>query len=103
MTPIHELLSRIRHDRGFGRGQFEIGYLDRIEGTIRRVALKEIVFPAGERRVFGLVDETGQLRRIPFHRVREVYRDGQIIWQRPSLEPPDRPQTASRTRSVRAP
>ena len=84
MTPIHELLARIRHDREFGTGQFEIGYLDRIEGTIHRVALKEIVFPADERRVFEVLDESGQHRRIPFHRVREVHRDGQIIWQRPA-------------------
>ena len=82
MQPIHELLSRIRHDPEFGRGDFEIGYLDRIEGTIHRVALKEILFPAGERRVLELLDETGQTRRIPLHRVREVYRDGHIIWHR---------------------
>jgi hypothetical protein len=29
MTPIHDLLSRIRHDKEFGRGRFEIGYWDR--------------------------------------------------------------------------
>jgi uncharacterized protein (UPF0248 family) len=84
MTPIHELLARIRHDREFGRGQFEIGYFDRQEGTIQRVALQEVNFPEGERRVFELADESGQMRRIPFHRVREVYRDGQRIWHRPA-------------------
>ena len=84
MQPIHELLARIRHDREFGSRQFEIGYHDRIEGTIHRVALKEIVFPPDERRTFELVDETGRQRRIPFHRVREVRRDGQIIWRRPA-------------------
>ena len=83
MTPIHELLARIRHDRQFGKGRFEIGYFDRREGNIQRVALREIIFPEGERRVFELADESGQMRRIPFHRVREVYRDGQRIWQRP--------------------
>ena len=83
MTPIHELLARIRYDEEFGRGQFEIGYFDRREGNIQRVALREIIFPEGERRVFELADESGQMRRIPFHRVREVYRDGQRIWQRP--------------------
>jgi len=82
MTPIHELLSRIRHDKEFGRGRFEIGYLDRREGTIHRVPFQQVVFPAGERRAFELLDEVGKLRRIPFHRVREVYRDGQRIWQR---------------------
>jgi uncharacterized protein (UPF0248 family) len=83
MQPIHELLARIRHDKAFGTGQFEIGYFDRREGTILRVALKEVTFPKGERRVLELLDETGQARRIPFHRVREVYRDGQRIWHRP--------------------
>ena len=84
MTPIHELLNRIRWDKEFGQGRFEIGYYDRREGVVHRVALQEIVFPAGERRVFELVDESGESRRIPFHRVREVYRDGRIIWQRPA-------------------
>jgi uncharacterized protein (UPF0248 family) len=34
--------------------------------------------------VFEVLDESGQARRIPFHRVREVWRDGVVIWQRPS-------------------
>ena len=89
MTPIHELLNRIRWDKAFGRGRFEIGFYDRLENAIERVAFRAIVFPAGERRAFELVDASGQWRRIPFHRVREVYRNGQIIWQRPA--PPTRP------------
>jgi uncharacterized protein (UPF0248 family) len=84
MTPIHELLHRIRWDKEFGQGRFEIGYFDRHEGTIHRVALQEVVFPEDDRHTFQVVDETGQSHRIPFHRVREVVKDGQIIWQRPS-------------------
>ena len=84
MTPIHELLNRIRHDEEFGQGQFEIGYFDRTEGTIHRIAFQQIAFPADERRAFELLDQFGQSRRIPFHRVREVYRDGHRIWQRPA-------------------
>ena len=83
MTPIHELLSRIRHDKEFGRSRFQIGYFDRAEGTIHRVPFQQIVFPADERRAFELLDESGQYRRIPFHRVREVYKDDRRIWQRP--------------------
>ena len=83
MIPIHKLLDRIRWDKEFGRGFIEIGYFDRREGTIHRVALKEVLFPAGERRIFELVDEAGQVRQIPFHRIRELYRDGRIIWKRP--------------------
>jgi uncharacterized protein (UPF0248 family) len=84
MTPIHELLNRILWDKQFGQGRFEIAFQDRWEAALQRVALQEIEFPEGERRVFELVDVTGQSRRIPFHRVREVYRDGQLIWQRPA-------------------
>jgi len=86
MTPIHQLLSRIRHDPEFGTGDFELGYLDRVDGTIHRVSLRQITFPEGQHRVFELLDESGQARRIPFHRVREVFHDGRLIWHRPGSE-----------------
>jgi uncharacterized protein (UPF0248 family) len=84
MTPIPVLLSRIRWDKEFGQGRFEIGYFDRHEREVHRVALQEVAFPDDERHTFEVVDETGQARRIPFHRVREVLKDGQVIWRRPS-------------------
>ncbi len=83
MTPIHELLSRIRWDKEFGQGEFEIGYCDRFEDGVHRVALQALTFPEDDRHTFQVVDESGQARRIPFHRVREVVKDGQIIWRRP--------------------
>ncbi len=84
MMPIHELLSRIRWDKEFSQGRFEIGFYDRREQTIQRIAFQEVIFPPGGGRVFQLVDESGRLRRIPFHRIREVSRNGKIIWQRPA-------------------
>jgi uncharacterized protein (UPF0248 family) len=87
MMPIHELLNRIRWDDEFGRGRFEIGYHDRYAGALQRVAFREIVFPPGEGRVFEVTDDSGSFRRIPFHRVREVVKDGQVIWQRPPWKP----------------
>lgn len=86
MTPIHELLSRIRWDKEFGQGHFEIGYFDRYEKVVHRVALQKVAFPEDQRHTLEVVDESGQARRIPFHRVREVVKDGHVIWQRP-LEP----------------
>ena len=88
MTPIHELLNRIRWDKTFGRGRFEIGYFDRVAGVIHRVALREIQFPADRHRVFELVDDAGETRRIPFHRIREVWKNGALIWQRPNAARP---------------
>lgn len=85
MIPIHELLARIRHDPQFGQGVFELGYLDRFDTEVQRVALGIVHFPESEKkRVFQFVDADGQKRRIPFHRIREVYRDGALIWQRPT-------------------
>jgi uncharacterized protein (UPF0248 family) len=86
MTPIHKLLSRVRWDKEFGQGRFEIGYFDRYQNVVHRVALKEVSFPEDKRHTFEVVDASGQTRRIPFHRVREVVKDGQIIWQRPSVD-----------------
>jgi uncharacterized protein (UPF0248 family) len=87
MMPIHELLSRIRWDAEFGQGRFEIGYYDRYLDATERVAFREIVFPPGGGQVFEVTDESGHARRIPFHRVREVVRDGHVIWRR---SPPER-------------
>jgi uncharacterized protein (UPF0248 family) len=83
MTPIHELLSRIRWDRGFAKGRIEIGYLDRIERQVIRVPFRELRFPGDRRHVFEIVDADGVRRRIPFHRVREVRRNGRVVWRRP--------------------
>jgi hypothetical protein len=55
-----------------------------MEGKVRLVALQGITFPKSERRVLELLDEGGVVRRIPFHRIREVYRDGELIWHRPA-------------------
>ena len=82
MTPIHELLSRIRWDAEFGRGWLEIGFFDRHAGVIQRVAFRDVEFPKSGEHLFQFVDEAGQHRRVPFHRIREVWRDGARIWQR---------------------
>jgi uncharacterized protein (UPF0248 family) len=82
MIPIQELLSRIRWDASFGRSRFVIGYLDRLAGRVLHVDLREIAWDADNPTFFDLVDEDGVAHSIPFHRVREVWRDGSLIWQR---------------------
>jgi uncharacterized protein (UPF0248 family) len=83
VTPIHELLNRIRWDKEFGAGAFEIGYLDHVAHGIVRIPLGKIHFEEGNRFSFQLEDEMGETMDIPFHRIREVYRDGLLIWRRP--------------------
>ncbi|MGD8631504.1 MAG: DUF504 domain-containing protein [Gammaproteobacteria bacterium] len=82
MMPIHELLNRIRWDREFGQGEFEVGYLDRVAGEIMRVPLREVSFEPEDHFAFNLTDEEGELHSIPLHRIKQVFRNGALIWQR---------------------
>ncbi len=88
MLPIHKLLNRIRWDPRYRTGRFALGYLDRIAGGVVVVPLDFIRFPAESPGTFEVWDEDGRLHRIPFHRVRRVYRDGRIIWERPPASRP---------------
>jgi len=83
VIPIHELLNRIRWDPEFGDAAFVIGYNDRVKGCIVQVPLKHVAFagPGGDS--FEATDEDGSAHLVPYHRVREVYRDGVLIWRRP--------------------
>ncbi len=82
MIPIHELLSRIRWDKEFGQGSFEIGYYDRLLDKIIRVAFSRIIFDQEDRRVIQLKDFSGELYSVPLHRIYEVYKDKELIWHR---------------------
>lgn len=82
MLPIQQLLNRIRWDQRFRAGRFEIGYYDRRERRILMVPYERIQFPGSTPFLFEFNDEAGALRYVPFHRIRRVYRDGRIIWER---------------------
>jgi uncharacterized protein (UPF0248 family) len=82
MTPIHELLNRIRWDPEFGRGHFELAYWDRVDRRELRVPFDRHAFEGGEHFFFTAVTPDGEVHTIPLHRIRSVYRDGVPIWQR---------------------
>lgn len=82
MIPIHELLNRIKWDDDFGQAEFIIGYYDRIENEIIMVPLKAMTFDREDHFDFELIDDIGEKHTIPLHRIREVYRNSQLIWQR---------------------
>jgi uncharacterized protein (UPF0248 family) len=83
MIPIHALLDRIRWDPAFGRGDFVVGYYDRVRRGIVSVPLARIQFDPGNRFSFTAFDPDGTAHDVPLHRVREVRRDGELIWRRP--------------------
>lgn len=82
MTPIHALLSRIRWDPEFGRGEFVIGYYDRVADRIMRVPLCQVYFDPADRFACQIIDADGESHMVPLHRIREVHKDGALIWQR---------------------
>jgi uncharacterized protein (UPF0248 family) len=82
MIPIRELLSRVRRDKKVGRGEFIIGYYDRVEDAIIRLPLREILVRPDDHSAFDIIDQEGVLQSIPLHRIREVYKDGELIWHR---------------------
>lgn len=84
MVPIQQILHRIQWDPAFGAASFEIGYLDRKAGGLVRVPFRRVVMATGSNFSFDLVNEDGTARMVPFHRVREVWRDGALVWQRRS-------------------
>lgn len=83
MIPIRELFNRIRWDEQFAKGEFRIGYYDRIGDRIIHVDFRELVFEPDEHLTFTLVDTMGTIHRVPLHRVKEVYHNGELIWRRP--------------------
>ena len=83
MTPIQDLLHRIRWDPEFGKARFEVAYLDKVAGELVRVPFGEVRMEPGEHFGFGIIGLHGEETFIPYHRVREVYRDGELIWRRP--------------------
>ena len=72
----------MRWDRGFGAARFEIGYLDHKRKALVRVPLEHIALAEDHRRALESVEEDGSVHSVPFHRVRAVWRDGELIWSR---------------------
>lgn len=82
MTPLHELLARIRWDPDFGHARFELAYFDRERRALVRLPFERIVVSPQDRFAFEAVEHDGSVHSVPYHRVRRVWRDGELIWSR---------------------
>lgn len=82
MTPLHELLSRINWDPEFGRGEFKIGYVDHTHNKLVYVPFQELRPDPESHFSFEVTDEEGIAHSIPYHRVKEVWKNGALIWRR---------------------
>lgn len=79
MIYIKKLLDRIRWDFSFSQAYFELEYEDRVSGLVR-VALDQIV--SIDSQSFTLKDQYYGKVTIPLHRIKGVYRNGELIWER---------------------
>jgi uncharacterized protein (UPF0248 family) len=82
MIPIQELLNRIHWDPEFAKGTFEIGYYDRVDKRIIRVPMRSLYFDPEDHFCFQLMDADGNLHTVPLHRIKQVFRNGDLIWHR---------------------
>ena len=82
MMPILDLFNKIKWDKEFGTGSFQIGYYDRVLDDLVFVSFKELHLVPGDHFSFEVTDYQGVVHSVPFHRVRKVYKDGQLIWER---------------------
>ena len=82
MTPIHDIIHRIIWDADYGNADFVIGYYDRVFKRIVRVSFERIRLERGQHFGFDLIGSDGEARMVPFHRVREVVRNGVVVWRR---------------------
>lgn len=82
MIPIHKLLNRIRWDAEYAKADFKIGYYDRVEDKIIVVPMKQVCVESGNHFSFDVLDNSDELHMIPFHRIRQVYKDDKLIWER---------------------
>lgn len=84
MIPIQNLLSRIRWDQEFRQAEFSIGYYDRLQRRLIEVPMRDLQFSAEDHFAVWITDSQGQPHQVPLHRIREVRRNGLLIWQRPN-------------------
>ena len=82
MLPIHQLVDRIRWDKAFADADFKIGFFDRPSHDVIYVPLKEIQFDQQDPYFFHFYDEEGEEHNVPLHRIKSVYRNGELIWHR---------------------
>ena len=87
MIPIQDLLHRIQWDKEFGKADFEIGYFDRVTNKTVRVPFRRVHFEKGEHFALEAIEEDDSVHTVPLHRVREVWRNGALIWQRAPESP----------------
>lgn len=82
MQPVHELINRIHWDAEYAKGEFEIWFLDHKEQGLFKLPFKDVTFVPGDHYFFHYVDDEGDEHNVPYHRIKAIYKNGELIWHR---------------------
>jgi uncharacterized protein (UPF0248 family) len=82
MKTVQEILNRIRWDESFAKHRYKIAYFDRLQHDLITVDFHDLQFTPDDHFCFQLVDQYGEPHSIPYHRVRAIYQNDELIWQR---------------------
>lgn len=79
MQTLKELISKIKFDKRENPADYDFFYLDRINHKKVKINFKDILRVEGEMFV---IEKNNFETEIPLHRIRQVTKNGEIIWQR---------------------
>jgi len=79
MMPIHELINKIKWDPNEKPATYLLSYYDRILKSLVEFRFDEI---ASMEDSFIQLHKEDKLVSIPFHRIKQVKKDGTIVWKR---------------------
>ncbi len=80
MIPIKAVLDKIQWDKREDPKDYGLGYKDRFKKDLVMVRLSAIERDGS---FFRTVDDQGKEVAIPLHRIRQVVKNGVVVWERP--------------------
>ena len=78
MQYVGDLLNRLRWDKNLKPQEYVLVYIDRIEEKNYEIPLTAIARKGN----FIMILKQGKEQSIPLHRIRQVKRNGKVIWER---------------------
>lgn len=79
MTPIKELLNKIRWDKRENPQDYKIFYFDRILKKLIQIPYVRIKRLEGS---FMILEKNNEEVNIPLHRIRKVTKNNAVVWER---------------------
>ena len=79
MTPIKDLLNKIKWDKAENPADYSAHYLDRISEKLIKIDFNQIKRVEG---TFLVLYRGEEEVNVPLHRIREVRKKGDIVWKR---------------------